>query len=202
MRAAAAIVVGLLVAIGSSVAGFPFETRGAHDWSGFFFVVWALGLFVAAGLAVFGLVASLGIERAPAADPQRRFRLRDAVDFAGPYRLIRRDRVLFLAVVGNTYFWFLGALLQLNIFFYGADVLKIREIEIGYLQAAVAVGIGAGSLAGEQERGTLAYLLSQPVNRAEVLIGKYLGLAASLSAASSRRRCASLPVSREVSRSF
>jgi Cu-processing system permease protein len=43
--------------------------------------------------------------------------------------------------------------------------------------------LGAGSLAGEQERGTLAYLLSQPVNRAEVLMGKYLGLAASLLAA-------------------
>lgn len=40
--------------------------------------------------------------------------------------------------------------------------------------------VGAGSLAGERERGTLAYLLAQPVNRAEVLLGKYLGLAASL----------------------
>jgi len=40
--------------------------------------------------------------------------------------------------------------------------------------------IGAGSLAGERERGTLHYLLSQPVNRAEVLLGKYLGLAAAL----------------------
>lgn len=40
--------------------------------------------------------------------------------------------------------------------------------------------IGAGSLSGERERGTLHYLLAQPVNRAEVLLGKYLGLAASL----------------------
>lgn len=44
----------------------------------------------------------------------------------------------------------------------------------------MALTIGAGSLAGERERGTLAYLLSQPVNRVEVLLGKYLGLAASL----------------------
>lgn len=47
----------------------------------------------------------------------------------------------------------------------------------------MALTLGASSLAGEQERGTLAYLLSQPVNRAEVLLGKYLGLAASLLAA-------------------
>jgi Cu-processing system permease protein len=44
----------------------------------------------------------------------------------------------------------------------------------------MALTIGAGSLAGEQERGTLGYLLSQPVNRVEILLGKYLGLAASL----------------------
>jgi Cu-processing system permease protein len=41
----------------------------------------------------------------------------------------------------------------------------------------MALTAGAGSLAGERERGTLAYLLSQPVTRFEVLAGKYLGLA-------------------------
>ncbi len=44
----------------------------------------------------------------------------------------------------------------------------------------MALTLGAGSLAGERERGTLSYLLSQPVNRAEVLLGKYLGLATAL----------------------
>jgi Cu-processing system permease protein len=44
----------------------------------------------------------------------------------------------------------------------------------------MALTTGAASLVGEREQGTLAYLLSQPVNRAEVLFGKYLGLAGSL----------------------
>jgi len=44
----------------------------------------------------------------------------------------------------------------------------------------MALTIGAGSLSGEREQGTLSYLLSQPVNRVEVLLGKYLGLAISL----------------------
>ena len=35
---------------------------------------------------------------------------------------------------------------------------------------------GAGALAGERERGTLAYLLSQPVHRSEILLGKFFGL--------------------------
>jgi len=44
----------------------------------------------------------------------------------------------------------------------------------------MALTTGAASLVGEREQGTLAYLLSQPVNRAEVLFGKYLGLATAL----------------------
>ena len=43
--------------------------------------------------------------------------------------------------------------------------------------------IGAQSLAAEREQGTLAYLLAQPIGRAEVLIGKLLGLGAALLAA-------------------
>ncbi len=37
--------------------------------------------------------------------------------------------------------------------------------------------LGALSLAGERERGTLLYLMTQPVGRGEVLLGKFLGLA-------------------------
>lgn len=44
----------------------------------------------------------------------------------------------------------------------------------------MALTIGAQSLAHEQEQGTLAYLLAQPVTRVELFIGKYLGLALSL----------------------
>jgi len=43
--------------------------------------------------------------------------------------------------------------------------------------------VGAGTIAADTERGTLATLLAQPVNRGEVLMGKYLGLAATLAAA-------------------
>lgn len=44
----------------------------------------------------------------------------------------------------------------------------------------MALTIGAGSLAGEREQGTLHYLLAQPINRLELLLGKYLGLALAL----------------------
>lgn len=44
----------------------------------------------------------------------------------------------------------------------------------------MALTAGAGTIATDRERGMLAYMLAQPVSRAEVVLGKYLGLAAAL----------------------
>ncbi len=44
----------------------------------------------------------------------------------------------------------------------------------------MALTAGAGTIASDRERGMLPYLLAQPVSRTEVLLGKYLGLAAAL----------------------
>lgn len=44
----------------------------------------------------------------------------------------------------------------------------------------MALTAGAGSIAGERERGTLLYMLSQPVARSQVLLGKFFGLAVAL----------------------
>lgn len=45
----------------------------------------------------------------------------------------------------------------------------------------MALSAGATSIAGERERGTFAQLLAMPVTHVEVLIGKFLGIAAALS---------------------
>lgn len=43
--------------------------------------------------------------------------------------------------------------------------------------------LGAMGLAGEREKGTLIYLLAQPVSSAELLLGKFIGLAVALTVA-------------------
>jgi len=45
----------------------------------------------------------------------------------------------------------------------------------------LGLSIGAGALAGDRERGTLFYLLAQPVSRAEVFFGKAIGVALAVS---------------------
>jgi Cu-processing system permease protein len=44
----------------------------------------------------------------------------------------------------------------------------------------IGLTLGATNLAGDRETGALTYLLAQPVNRVEVLLGKYLGMAGAL----------------------
>ncbi len=118
--------------------------------------VWAGVVLLA--LAGCGLVSSLGITRVPAADPSHPWRWNFLSELSAQLRIIRRDRVLTLAVLGNTYFWFLGALLQQNIIVYGLDVLGVTQTQNGYLQAAVGVGIGVGSFtAGYLSGGKIEY---------------------------------------------
>jgi acyl-[acyl-carrier-protein]-phospholipid O-acyltransferase/long-chain-fatty-acid--[acyl-carrier-protein] ligase len=120
--------------------------RGRQIWSG----------AILLGFTVFGLVASLGISRVPAADPARQLRANPFTDFAGQLRIIAKDRLLRWSVIGNTYLWFLAALLQFVIVVYGHDVLRVDETQISYLQAAVGIGIGTGSLAaGYLSRGKI-----------------------------------------------
>jgi Cu-processing system permease protein len=47
----------------------------------------------------------------------------------------------------------------------------------------IGLSVGAGTIAHERERGTLTYLLAQPVTRAEVIAGKYLGAALAMGVA-------------------
>ncbi|MGD0509323.1 MAG: MFS transporter, partial [Terriglobales bacterium] len=119
-----------------------------QGWSGLIFL----------SLSFVGLIFSLGITKVPAADPTKTFRANPIGDLWMQGRLIRKDRVLCLAVLGNTYFWFLGALLTANIVFYGSDVQHISSTRTGILQAAVAIGIGLGSLtAGYLSGGKVEY---------------------------------------------
>lgn len=47
----------------------------------------------------------------------------------------------------------------------------------------IGLSLGASGLANDRETGALTYLLAQPVNASEVLLGKYLGMASALLAA-------------------
>ncbi|HEX4309081.1 MAG TPA: acyl-[ACP]--phospholipid O-acyltransferase [Acidobacteriaceae bacterium] len=103
--------------------------------------------YVLLGLSVVGFITSLSIDKVQAAAPEKRLRLNIVGDLWAQIGKMRANRALFLAVLGNTYFWFLGSLLFSTIVIYGPDVLHIGQTKTGYLNAMLAVGIGLGSMA-------------------------------------------------------
>jgi acyl-[acyl-carrier-protein]-phospholipid O-acyltransferase/long-chain-fatty-acid--[acyl-carrier-protein] ligase len=102
--------------------------------------------YVLLGLSGLGFVTSLGVDNVPPAAPQKPFRLNIVGDLWVQIGKMRKDTALFLAVLGNTYFWFLGSLLFSTIVIYGPDVLHVGQTKTGYLNAMLAVGIGIGSM--------------------------------------------------------
>jgi acyl-[acyl-carrier-protein]-phospholipid O-acyltransferase/long-chain-fatty-acid--[acyl-carrier-protein] ligase len=129
----------LLAAILAALAGgyLAHVFHGRQVWSGVIFLV----------LAEVGLLISMGISRVPAADPERKFDWNVPREFFSEVRHMSADRPLATAVVANTFFWFLGSLLLLNIVLYGADILHLTETRSSYLLAGLSMGIGLGSLA-------------------------------------------------------
>jgi len=110
------------------------------------------------GFTCIGLLTSLGISRVRAADPSRKFRWNPLGDLGSQLKTIGEDRTLTWAILGNTYLWFLAALLQFTIIVYGHDLLHVSESEISYMQAAVGIGIGLGSFAaGYLSGGKIEY---------------------------------------------
>jgi len=114
--------------------------------------------FLLLGFSFAGLATSLGISRVPAANPAKNFRWNPIGDLGDQMKTVRADRVLGWAVIGNTYLFFLAALLQTVIVIYGQDVLRIDEVHTTYLIAALALGIGLGSVAaGYLSGGKIEY---------------------------------------------
>jgi len=139
-----------LAAISGTVIGAHLSEAfaGRQEISGFIFL----------GCSIVGLITSLGISKVPVADATRKFKFNFLTDLWAQGKLIRQDRVLWLAVAGNTYFFFLAALLQFDIVFYGRDLLQLSPTHGGFLQASIAIGIGLGSLAaGYLSGGKIEY---------------------------------------------
>ena len=68
-----------------------------------------------------------------------------------------------MTTVGISYFWFLGALLQMALPLFGQHALHVGDAEISWLLTALAVGIGAGSLVAGRLSGDKVELGLVPI---------------------------------------
>lgn len=97
---------------------------------------------------------------------------------------IRNRWVLAVAVIFSLFalaIAYFGAAQQGSIGFRGIDVTIASLVSLViYLVPLIALILGYDAIVGEKERGSLELLLSMPITRFEILLGKYLGLSAAL----------------------
>jgi MFS family permease len=114
------------------------------------FSVWKYNLpligLVMIAIAVLGYLTSLGISHVPPSGAAKLLRLNPFSEIADGLRRLRSERTLWLTVIGISYFWFLGALVQITCaLFFGKELLHLDEFHIGLLGTFLAIGIGIGS---------------------------------------------------------
>ncbi|HSO07805.1 MAG TPA: MFS transporter, partial [Pelomicrobium sp.] len=101
-------------------------------------------------LAIAGWVASLRIPPAPAPAPDLRVDWNFLTQTWQAFALARQRRTVLLSILGNSWFWFYGALVLTQIPNYTKIVLGGTEGVVTLLLCALTVGIAAGSLACER----------------------------------------------------
>jgi acyl-[acyl-carrier-protein]-phospholipid O-acyltransferase/long-chain-fatty-acid--[acyl-carrier-protein] ligase len=132
------------IVLGTSLGGFLFAALKDR--------LPVIGLALLA-LAILGSVTSLGIPNgAPPADT-RPMRVNPWAGLGTGLARLTGDRTLGLSVLGISYFWFLGALLQMVVILFGKETLALSDVGVGLLGTSLAVGIGTGSVAAGRLSG-------------------------------------------------
>ena len=137
------------IILGTYAGGMLAETLvGREMWSG----------VLLTALAAVGLFTSFGIAKVPAGDPTKKFNINIFGEIWMNMKIMKSDRDLWRANWGNTAFFFVATLVQINLALYAQKVYHMKPTDQASLQAALSLGIGFGSmLAGKLSRGHIEY---------------------------------------------
>ena len=131
------------ILIGTLAGGLLAGLGGHPGWVAF------AGLVVAAA----GYFASCGIPPAPAPVPDLVVNLNPFSETWRNIGFARRERTVFLAILGISWFWLYGALFLAQFPVYAKNVLGGDETSVTLLLAIFTVGIGLGSMLCEKLSG-------------------------------------------------
>jgi acyl-[acyl-carrier-protein]-phospholipid O-acyltransferase/long-chain-fatty-acid--[acyl-carrier-protein] ligase len=139
-----------MTSFGAIVLGTALAAEMARRFSGH-------PAYAAAVLAAFGavgLAAALLVPATAAAREGLTLKFDVISRTAANLRDLARLPSLNLATYASAFFWFLGALFQMNLLVYGTRLMGLTEAACGQFQVVLALGIGLGSfVAGRLSRG-------------------------------------------------
>ncbi len=155
----------LAIIVGTFFASFLLDITGRH----FLFAA----LFCAS-LSLVGLITSFCIEYTPPSGTQKRFNIFFISEIVRTLKVTLTIPTLFAAVMGSSFFLFIGSFGQLNMIPYAVNALHLTDIQGGYLFLIMAVGIGVGSLVAGKISGHTVELGLVPIAGAGICICCFL----------------------------
>lgn len=95
---------------------------------------------------VLGWASSLYLLKAKAAEPKLKLNYNVAQETIALVKQGMRDRVIFLTIIGISWFWFVGGVFLAQITTYGRDIINGNENVATLFLIMFSIGIGLGSL--------------------------------------------------------
>ncbi|MES2148576.1 MAG: MFS transporter [Pseudomonadota bacterium] len=116
---------------------------------------WGIELVAATtvAVAVLGLVTSWRIPLSPAPEPALKINWNPITESVRNLSFSRQNRTVFLSMLGNSWFWFYGAMMLSQFPVFAKDYLHGDHEVLVLLLAVFSIGIGAGSLLCERLSG-------------------------------------------------
>lgn len=104
-------------------------------------------------VAVAGYLSSRGVPYAKAADAKLKINWNSLTETWRSFSHVKKNRTVFLSILGISWFWFLGASYLTQLPNYVQPILGGDETVVTLLLAAFSVGVGLGSLLCERLSG-------------------------------------------------
>ncbi|MSO50595.1 MAG: MFS transporter, partial [Acidobacteria bacterium] len=132
------------IVLGTSIGGLFF--------SAFRETPMAIGLVLFA-IAIIGTLTAFGIPETGARRSQQPLLWAPWGEVVAGVRRLRANHTLWMTAIGTSFFWFLGALLQMALLPHADATLLVGEAGATQLYTAMAIGIATGSLAAGRLSG-------------------------------------------------
>ncbi len=145
----------LAIIVGGWIGGLIAAKYSSNTTGGFVYCI---------AFAVIGTLTSFFITPTCPGDAKTKFHCEDPISpHWQTFKEMRCDHLMVVAILGNTFFWFLGTVFQLVLMTLVQNTLKGDNAMVGNLQGAVALGIGVGCVcAGVLSRGKICYHFVAP----------------------------------------
>jgi acyl-[acyl-carrier-protein]-phospholipid O-acyltransferase / long-chain-fatty-acid--[acyl-carrier-protein] ligase len=144
----------LAIILGTFLASFVLDITGRH------FIVAA---FFCSLISVVGLITSFCIEYTSPSGSSKRFNFLFINEIFRTLKFISGERPLIMAVLGSSFFLFLGSFVQLNMIPFAVQSLHLSDVQGGYLFLLTALGIGSGAVIAGKISGKIIELGLPPL---------------------------------------